>query len=238
MAIYERDDSRASRDQGATLDLHQDSGLKALESAGLLAPFRRRYRAGADRMTLMNQHGVVFPDDIGSRFAGPERPEIDRGPLRDLLVELLEPGTVVWGRQFASRSGRPREYACRSQTARPRRPISWSPRTMRIPGCGRTSLKQRRLIPEYPLWKGTSAMPGPQLRKFISSPDRVILRPERRRKRLLGRWAMVVWLSIQDTGRSFNGRKHRASISQTGWTCWHGSNGSLLDGVRFGTVCF
>ena len=102
VAVYERDSGQASRNQGATLDLHHDSGLKALESAGLMRAFRENYRVGADRMVLMDQNGKIFLDDFGSGELGPERPEIDRGPLRDLLIGSLQPATVIWDRQFTS----------------------------------------------------------------------------------------------------------------------------------------
>ena len=101
VVVYERDSSVASRNQGATLDLHYDSGLKAIESAGLMAAFRQSYRPGADRTTMVDQHGTVFLEDLGGG-SGPERPEIDRGPLRDLLLESLQPGTVVWDMQFST----------------------------------------------------------------------------------------------------------------------------------------
>ena len=35
------------------------------------------------------------------------RPEIDRGPLRSLLLDSLQPGTVVWDRQFVSLTRQP-----------------------------------------------------------------------------------------------------------------------------------
>ena len=102
IAVYERDVSQESRNQGATLDLHHDSGLKALEKASLMDEFRANYRVDADRMMLVDQHVKVFLENFGSDELGPERPEIDRGPLRDLLIRSLEPGTVRWDRQFAS----------------------------------------------------------------------------------------------------------------------------------------
>jgi 2-polyprenyl-6-methoxyphenol hydroxylase-like FAD-dependent oxidoreductase len=105
--VYERDASQAMRDQGATLDLHHDSGLMALERAGLIGAFRRAYRVGADRMMLVDQYGTVFLEDFGSEELGPERPEIDRGPLRDLLIDSLNPGTIVWDSQFASMEQKP-----------------------------------------------------------------------------------------------------------------------------------
>lgn len=105
--VYERDAGRAVRVQGATLDLHRESGLRALEVAGLLDAFKAHYRPGADRMRIADpQAGIHFDDhaDKGNAAFGAEhfRPEIDRGPLRDILLDALEPGTVVWNSYFKS----------------------------------------------------------------------------------------------------------------------------------------
>lgn len=105
--VYERDRSRAERVQGGTLDLHHESGLAALRQAGLLDAFRAAYRPGADNMRVTDQHATIVLDDHAeaqNADFGDEhfRPEIDRGPLRDLLLNSLQPGTVVWDRQFAA----------------------------------------------------------------------------------------------------------------------------------------
>jgi 2-polyprenyl-6-methoxyphenol hydroxylase-like FAD-dependent oxidoreductase len=105
--VYERDASRYERVQGGTLDLHQESGLAALRQAGLLDAFRAAYRPGADAMRVTDQHATIRHDDHAqpqtATFADAHfRPEIDRGPLRDLLLDSLQPGTVVWDQQFAT----------------------------------------------------------------------------------------------------------------------------------------
>jgi 2-polyprenyl-6-methoxyphenol hydroxylase-like FAD-dependent oxidoreductase len=105
--VYERDFNAAARVQGTTLDLHEDSGLKAIRQAGLLEEFKKNYRPGADRMLLTNENAEVFfsdhevklEADFGSKHF---RPEIDRGPLRKMLLESLQPETVVWDSQFLS----------------------------------------------------------------------------------------------------------------------------------------
>lgn len=98
--VYERDADRSVRVQGATLDLHHDSGLLALEKAGLMPAFRNAYRPGADKMVIVDQQANILMQELGHESPGPERPEIDRGPLRDLLLDSLLPGTVIWDRQF------------------------------------------------------------------------------------------------------------------------------------------
>jgi 2-polyprenyl-6-methoxyphenol hydroxylase-like FAD-dependent oxidoreductase len=103
--VYERDASPQVRPQGSALDLHYDSGLKALAAAGLLAEFKRAYRPGADAMVVVNGQREVLLDQHTDQVAqdfGDEgfRPEIDRGPLRDLLVASLRAGTVVWDARF------------------------------------------------------------------------------------------------------------------------------------------
>lgn len=99
--VYERDVNKDVRVQGATLDLHEDSGLAALEKAGLTNAFKASYRPGADKIRVMDQHGTIHYDEhTDDKDVMHGRPEIDRGPLRKLLLESLQPGTVVWDSQF------------------------------------------------------------------------------------------------------------------------------------------
>lgn len=102
--VYERDVNKNVRVQGATLDLHGDSGLKALSKAGLMEEFKANYRPGADRMRITDKNAnIVFEDDFDTDESGElARPEIDRGPLRKILLDSLQPGTVVWDSNFAS----------------------------------------------------------------------------------------------------------------------------------------
>ncbi|HMK18419.1 MAG TPA: NAD(P)/FAD-dependent oxidoreductase [Chitinophagaceae bacterium] len=105
--VYERDLNKNARLQGTTLDLHEESGLKALRKAQLLDEFKKNFRPGADRMIIVNENAEIFfsdhegkpEEDFGSEHF---RPEIDRGPLRNMLLESLQPDTVVWDSQFAS----------------------------------------------------------------------------------------------------------------------------------------
>ena len=105
--VYERDINQDARVQGTTLDLHEDSGLKALRKANLLEAFKKNYRPGADRMIIVNENAEIFfsdhegkpEEDFGNENF---RPEIDRGPLRKMLLESLQSDTVVWDSQFVS----------------------------------------------------------------------------------------------------------------------------------------
>ena len=105
--VYERDVNRDVRVQGATLDLHCESGLLALEQAGLMDAFKASYRPDADRLRIVDKNGKIFLDDHAqqekSSFGDEHfRPEIDRGPLRDLLLDSLTPGTVIWDSHIVS----------------------------------------------------------------------------------------------------------------------------------------
>lgn len=99
--VYERDVNRSVRVQGATLDLHDESGLAALRKAGLMEAFEQNYRPGADHMRITDKHGVIHMDEEGGPTEGLYfRPEIDRGPLREILLESLVENTVVWDSHF------------------------------------------------------------------------------------------------------------------------------------------
>jgi 2-polyprenyl-6-methoxyphenol hydroxylase-like FAD-dependent oxidoreductase len=103
--VYERDRDQYVRQQGATLDLHHETGLKALRKCGLIEEFRQNYRPGAERVTITDNNATIHyternnepVSDLDSEYA---RPEIDRGPLRDLLIESLQDNTIVWNSKF------------------------------------------------------------------------------------------------------------------------------------------
>ena len=94
--MYERDQSRSARVQGSALDLHENSGLAALEAAGLMEAFWANHRPDLDSLRLTDSNGRVLHQHV-RQVSGPgKRPEIERGPLRDLLLDSLQPGTVRW----------------------------------------------------------------------------------------------------------------------------------------------
>jgi 2-polyprenyl-6-methoxyphenol hydroxylase-like FAD-dependent oxidoreductase len=102
--VYERDVNKDVRVQGATLDLHDESGLKALRHAGLFEAFMANYRPGADRTRIVDKDATIRLDEHVNKADELLRPEIDRGPLRKILLESLEPDTVVWNSYLVSLS--------------------------------------------------------------------------------------------------------------------------------------
>lgn len=107
VTVYERDFSQDARVQGAIVDLHFDSGLKVIEAAGLMDAFKASYMPDADKYRMVDKDGNICIDEHNSETVagfGDEhfRPEIDRGALRDLLIQALLPDTVVWDSQFVS----------------------------------------------------------------------------------------------------------------------------------------
>jgi 2-polyprenyl-6-methoxyphenol hydroxylase-like FAD-dependent oxidoreductase len=99
--VYERDFNATARIQGGALDLHTESGLAALAKAGLMDEFKANYRPGAELMKVADSQATIYIDDHLSekseKFGDKDhRPEIDRGPLRSILLNSLQPGTVAW----------------------------------------------------------------------------------------------------------------------------------------------
>jgi 2-polyprenyl-6-methoxyphenol hydroxylase-like FAD-dependent oxidoreductase len=96
VSVHERDQSRSARVQGSALDLHENSGLAALETAGLIDAFWANHRPDLDRLRLTDAKGTVLHDHSRPMSGAGKRPEIERGPLRDLLLDSLQPNTVQW----------------------------------------------------------------------------------------------------------------------------------------------
>ena len=104
VTVYDQERGPAARNQGGTLDLHQDNGQIALREAGLLDDYFRLTRPEGQDMRQMDIVGALLFHHIpegGERF----KPEIDRGALRDLLLNSLQPGTVRWGHTLRSVGG-------------------------------------------------------------------------------------------------------------------------------------
>ncbi len=102
VTVYERDYDEHARVQGGTLDLHDESGLAALRQAELMDAFMHTYRPGADRLSIVDKQANILLQDDERESGDLFRPEIDRGPLRQLLLNSLQPGTVRWNRQVIS----------------------------------------------------------------------------------------------------------------------------------------
>ncbi|MEV0782762.1 NAD(P)/FAD-dependent oxidoreductase [Streptomyces sp. NPDC050423] len=104
VTVYDRDPDRTSRNQGGSLDLHEEDGQLALREAGLLEEFFAFARFEGQEMRRLDPAGGVIAHHVPDE-GETARPEIDRGQLRDLLLRSLAPGTVQWGRALESVSG-------------------------------------------------------------------------------------------------------------------------------------
>lgn len=93
--IFELEASAAVRTQGGMLDIHEENGQKALHIAELHDDFRAIIHEGGQAMRLLGPDGTVHVSEEDE--GGEDRPEVDRGDLRDLLLNSLPDGTIRWG---------------------------------------------------------------------------------------------------------------------------------------------
>lgn len=94
-AIFDLEASAAARTQGGMLDIHEENGQKALHAAGLHDDFLKLVHEGGQAMRLLGPDGTVHVSEEDDGSGG--RPEVDRGDLRDLLLNSLPDGTIHWG---------------------------------------------------------------------------------------------------------------------------------------------
>ncbi|MER7185667.1 NAD(P)/FAD-dependent oxidoreductase [Streptomyces hyaluromycini] len=104
VTVYDRDRGPDARNQGGTLDLHADNGQIALREAGLLDEFFELARPEGQEMRQMDPTGTITSHEVPAAHEL-FKPEIDRGQLRNLLLDSLQPGTVHWGRALDTIGG-------------------------------------------------------------------------------------------------------------------------------------
>jgi len=93
--IYDKDSDAWGRSVGGSLDMHEDSGLSAIRQLGLFEKFREVARFEDQGMRLFDRSGqLVFEMNDGNR------PEIDRGQLRDMLVKSIPEEWYRWGHEL------------------------------------------------------------------------------------------------------------------------------------------
>ncbi|MFF2090675.1 FAD-dependent oxidoreductase [Paenibacillus sp. NPDC058174] len=100
--IYEREQQDQSHARGGTLDIHEESGQKALKEAGLYEEFQALARYEEEDFRIVDKTGKIYIDEEpeaeqleAAQTGG--RPEIDRGVLCDLLLQAINPGTIKYG---------------------------------------------------------------------------------------------------------------------------------------------
>ncbi|MEO6890855.1 MAG: NAD(P)/FAD-dependent oxidoreductase [Ktedonobacteraceae bacterium] len=91
--LYELEASPSVRHQGSILDMHEESGQRALRKAGLFEAFRKMVIPAGDEMRLLDKNGTVRWQDSGDDT----RPEVDRGVLREILLQSLPANCIHWG---------------------------------------------------------------------------------------------------------------------------------------------
>ena len=97
VTIFEGETSIGVRGQGGTLDLHTDTGLKALKESGLYEEYTKHARYDGEAICLMDKNMKTYIKLGGTtERTSRGRPEIDRERLREILLQSLPPDTIRW----------------------------------------------------------------------------------------------------------------------------------------------
>ena len=103
-AVFDLEVDRQARVQGGMLDIHDHNGQQAIRAADLWNEFDAIIHRGGESMRILDHSAAVLREEHDQGQL--ERPEVDRGALRDLLIDSLPEGTIHWGHKaVAVRAG-------------------------------------------------------------------------------------------------------------------------------------
>ncbi|MGW3891338.1 FAD-dependent oxidoreductase [Micromonospora chokoriensis] len=97
--VYEAETSPTTRTQGGLLDIRDYNGQPALETAGLTEEFGKLVLEGRQAMRVLDRHRKLLLDVPDDGTGG--SPEVQRGELRQMLLDSLPAGTVRWGHKVS-----------------------------------------------------------------------------------------------------------------------------------------
>ncbi|NJA55967.1 NAD(P)/FAD-dependent oxidoreductase [Streptomyces sp. NEAU-H3] len=92
--VFDLESGPEARTQGGMLDIHEETGQAALRTAGLYAAFRAKVHPGGEAVRVWNEKGTLVHEEPDTGDG--DRPEIDRGDLRALLLASLPPHALRW----------------------------------------------------------------------------------------------------------------------------------------------
>ncbi|UVH55131.1 FAD-dependent monooxygenase [Variovorax paradoxus] len=92
--VFDRDSHALCRPQGGSLDMHEQTGRRALRLAGLDSAFNELARYGDQGSKAYAPDGTLLYAE--ANLDG-DRPEIDRTQLRQLLLHSLPDSALRWG---------------------------------------------------------------------------------------------------------------------------------------------
>jgi len=98
--IFEREKSADSRTQGGSLDIHADTGQYALHAAGLTENFQLIARYEDQETRIYDKHACLVHVDTDTSSG--DRPEVDRGQLRQMLLDSLPDEMIRWDHDLAT----------------------------------------------------------------------------------------------------------------------------------------
>lgn len=101
--VYEAEASPMARTQGGMLDIHDYNGQLAVRAAGLMDEFRGIVLEGRQAIRVLDRDGNIRLDQGDDGTGG--RPEVQRGELRQILLDSLPAGTVRWGHKVGGVRG-------------------------------------------------------------------------------------------------------------------------------------
>lgn len=98
--VFEREEFSSVRPQGGSLDMHTESGQWAIECARLSVNFKRIARYEDQESRVYDKHGRLR--FVETDVTGKDRPEVDRGQLRQMLLDSLRGGMVRWDHELGT----------------------------------------------------------------------------------------------------------------------------------------